>query len=188
MENRSWIITSVQAESLDKIVRQQIKEEQGRWIECTFAIPNKDEYPSDIHIAATVTVPESEIVQGDYEQTLISKNQIEEVLLNDQKMESVESSVLEEVWQIASESESNKAFKVDYTIDNGIKKSFYENTSIQNVADIEYTENNCPTQEMKEQLKVLSEKAKGVSEQLGITSYILTTRIGGNNGYYMADV
>ena len=94
-------------------MRQQIKEEQGRWIECTFAIPNKDEYPSDIHIAATVTVPESEIVQGDYEQTLISKNQIEEVLLNDQKMESVESSVLEEVWQIASESESNKAFKVD---------------------------------------------------------------------------
>lgn len=180
--------TSVQAESLDKIVRQQIKEEQGRWIECTFAIPNKDEYPSDIHIAATVTVPESEIVQGDYEQTLISKNQIEEVLLNDQKMESIESSVLEEVWQIASESESNKAFKVDYTIDNGIKKSFYENTSIQNAADIEYTENNCPTQEMKEQLKVLSEKAKGVSEQLGITSYILTTRIGGNNGYYMADV
>lgn len=80
------------------------------------------------------------------------------------------------------------AFKVDYTIDNGIKKSFYENTSIQNVADIEYTENNCPTQEMKEQLKVLSEKAKGVSEQLGITSYILTTRIGGNNGYYMADI
>lgn len=103
--------TSVQAESLDKIVRQQIKEEQGRWIECTFAIPNKDEYPSDIHIAATVTVPESEIVQGDYEQTLISKNQIEEVLLNEQKMESVESSVLEEVWQIASESESNKCIQ-----------------------------------------------------------------------------
>lgn len=39
-------------------------------------------------------------------------------------MESVESSVLEEVWQIASESESNKAFKVDYTIDNGTKSLF----------------------------------------------------------------
>ena len=65
---------SAQAESLDKITGQQLKEEQGRLVECTFEIPDKSEDSSDIHIAATVTVPEAEIVQGDYEQTLVSSN------------------------------------------------------------------------------------------------------------------
>ena len=76
---------SAQAESLDKITGQQLKEDQGRLVECTFEIPNKNEDSSDIHIAATVTVPESEIVQGDYEQTLILSEQIENVLLDGQK-------------------------------------------------------------------------------------------------------
>lgn len=180
--------SSIQAEESNTITGQQLKDEQGRMIECTFAIPDKDEYSSDIHIAASVTVPESEIVQGDYEQTLISADQIEKILLNGQTMEPVKSNASEEVWEIASDPGSDKAFKVNYMIDNGVKKSFYDNTSIQNIADIEYTENNCPTQEMKEQIEVLTEKAKNISVQLGITPYVLKTSIGENNGYYMANV
>lgn len=179
---------SAQAESLDKITGQQLKEDQGRLVECTFEIPNKNEDSSDIHIAATVTVPESEIVQGDYEQTLILSEQIENVLLDGQKMERIESQYSQEEWQIASDPGSNTAFKVHYRIDNGAKKSFYDNTTIQNIADIEYTKDNCPTQEMKEKLSDLAENVQELSEQFGIISKVLTASIGEKNGYYMAGV
>ena len=179
---------SAQAESLNKVTGQQLKEEQGRSIECTFEIPDKSEDSSDIHIAATVTVPESEIVQGDYEQTVISAEQIENVLLDGQKMKSIGSQYSQEEWEIASDPGSDKAFKIYYMIDHAINKSFYDNTTIQIVADTDYTTDNCPTQEMREQLDILSENAKNVSEQLGITSKVLGTTIGEENGYYMADV
>lgn len=180
--------TSAQAELLDKITGQQLREEQGRSIECTFEIPDKSEDSSDIHISASVSIPESEIVQGDYEQTMISAEQIENVLLNGQKMESLGGKYSEEEWEIASDPGSDNAFKIDYRIDNGAKKSFYANTTIQEITDIAYTEDNCPTEEMKEQLEGLSAKAKDVSEQLGITSKILMATIGEKSGYYMANV
>lgn len=179
---------SAQAESLNKVTGQQLKEEQGRSIECTFEIPDKSEDSSDIHIAATVTIPESEIVQGDYEQTLISAEQIENVLLDGQKMEATGGQYSQEEWEIASDPGSDKAFKIHYMIDHAINKSFYDNTTIQIVADTDYTNDNCPTQEMREQLDILSENAKNVSEQLEITSKVLGTTIGEENGYYMADV
>lgn len=179
---------SAQAESLNKVTGQQLKEEQGRSIECTFEIPNKNEDSSEIHIAATVTVPESEIVQGDYEQTLISSEQIENVLLDGQKMEPIESQYSQEEWQIASDPGSDTVFKVNYRIDNGAKKSFYDNTTIQNITDIEYTKDNCPTQEMKEKLSDLAENVQELSEQFGIISKVLTASIGEKNGYYMAGV
>lgn len=179
---------SSQIESLNNITGQQLKEEQGRVVECTFEIPNKDEYSSDVHIAASVSVPESEIVQGNYEQTTISSDLIEKVLLNGQEMELANSKDSEEVWKIPSDIGSDREFKVNYRIDNEIKKSFYDNTSIQIVTDFDYTVNNCRTQEIKEQLEILTERAMTISEQFGIVPYVLNTRIGEKNGYYMADV
>ena len=127
-------------------------------------------------------------MQGDYEQTLILSEQIENVLLDGQKMERIESQYSQEEWQIASDPGSNTAFKVHYRIDNGAKKSFYDNTTIQNIADIEYTKDNCPTQEMKEKLSDLAENVQELSEQFGIISKVLTASIGEKNGYYMAGV
>lgn len=180
--------TSAQAESFSQITGPQLQEDQGRRIACTFAIPDKNEDSSDIQIAASVSVPESEIVQGNYEQTMISADQIETILLGGQKMDFVQKQYSEEVWQIASDPGSDKAFKINYRIDNGIKKSFYDNTSIQNIADVQYTKDNAPTQEVKDQLDILSEKATDVSSQLGITSKLLKATIGEEHGYYMVNV
>ena len=179
---------SVQAESFSQITGPQLQKDQGRRIECMFAIPDKNEDSSDIQIAASVSVPESEIVQGDYEQTMISADQIETILLDGQKMDFVKKQYSEEVWQIASDPGSDKAFKINYTIDSGIKKSSYDNTSVPNIADIEYTKDQCPTLEMKDQLDILSEKATDVPSQLGITSKLLKATIGEEHGYYMANI
>ena len=174
-------------ESLDKVAGDQLKDEQDRFVECTFEIP-EDAPGDDIHIAAYVTIPEHAVEQGDYEQSVISAEQIEDILLDGQKMEKIEGGSTQEEWQIAPEPGSDKAFKANYMINRGIQKSFFSNTSVEELADIEYTKNNCPTQEMEEQLEHLTDEAQDVFLRLGMNTKILDASIGGKSGYYTANI
>lgn len=174
-------------ESLDKVSNDQLKDEQGRFVECIFEIPEYSQ-GNDIRIAAYVTIPEHAVEQGSYEQSMIPAEQIENVLLDGQKMEYVNEVMGQEKWEIASEPGSDKAFKVNYMIDKGIQKSFFSNTSVKELADVEYTKNNCPTEEMKEQLEYLTNEAQDVFAQLGMNTEIMEATIGGESGYYTADI
>ena len=83
---------------------------------------------------------------------------------------------------------SDKAFKVNYMIDRGIQKSFFNNTSVKTLTDIEYKEGNCPTQEMEEQLEYLTNEAQDIFLRLGMNQKILEASIDGGPGYYMANI
>ena len=56
----------------------------------------------DIYIVAHVTIPEHAMEQGEYEQSMISAEQIEDILLDGQKMEYIDEVMAQETWQIAS--------------------------------------------------------------------------------------
>lgn len=178
---------SAEEESINKVADDQLKNEQNRFVECTFEIP-KDAPGDDIHIAAYVTIPEHVVEQGDYEQSMISAEQIEDILLDGQKMEKIEGVSTQEEWQIASEPGSDKAFKINYMIDRGIQKSFFSDTSVRELTDFEYTKSNCPTQEMEEQLEYLTNEAQDVFMRLGMNTKILEATIGGESGYYTANI
>lgn len=180
-------ISAVEETTTTRVSRIQLQNDQNRQVECTFEIP-EDVQGEDVHIAAKVTIPEHVMEQGDYEQRIVSVEQIETVLLAGEKLKKQSSTMGQETWQIASPPESNKAFKINYTIDNSTNKSFYDNTAIKALPDIRYTELNCPTQEMKTQLEVLRTEAQNLFTKFDMNTKILTTTIGEENGYYMADI
>lgn len=85
--------------------KKTIEKEQGRLVECTFETP---ENLLNIEIQAVVTVPETAIEEGEFEYSLPSVEQIEEIFTEGEKLEWVSSDDQEEVWGIASDSASGK--------------------------------------------------------------------------------
>lgn len=163
-----------------------LQEEQGRLVNCTFEIPGEEGF--EIEIQAVVTVPETVIETGEFEQTLPSVEMIEECLTNGEKMIKSTSDDIEDKWEIEADADSGTAYKMSYFIEADAHISHFSNASVKNMADFPYTDETCPNTIMAEKMQSLTVQAENIYEKMGMQVKLWDRDIGVENDRYMAKI
>lgn len=175
---------SEQVEELSDV--NNLLEEQGRSVNCTLATP---EGLLDIEIQATITIPETTVEEGEFEQTLPSVDQIEDVFTNGEKMEQNTSEELTVTgsleWEIPLDIDG-ELYQMSYLVNQEYHMGRFRNTSIKDMADYPYTEENCPDEVMAEKMQELTQQVENIYEQFGMKVKPWMREIGKEDEQYMA--
>lgn len=163
----------------------KLLEDQGRFVECTLQTP--EELP-DIEIQATVTIPETVIEKGEFEQTLPSVEQIEELLTDGEKMVRDDTDEFLESWRIDPDAGSEAAYKMIYSLNPDAHLGHFQNSSVENTVGTLYTEETCPDEETAENMRELTERALAIYEKAGMQIELLDRDIETQNDRCMACV
>lgn len=173
---------SVQTEKMSDLNAQQ--EEQGRFVRCTFETP--EEISKDIEMQAVVSVPESVIEEGEFDQTLPTVEQIEEMFTDGQKMEPDSSDFWNEHWSMEPDENSEYAFKMTYYTTS--RMGHFQNSEAPELASYPYTDETCQDEAMANKMQELTEQAETVYESVGMRVKYSERYIGMDDGKYMVFV
>lgn len=178
------VYDSSQTENLSDI--NILQEEQGRAVNCSFETYGED--VPDVVIQATVTVPETAVIEGEFEYSLPSVEKIEEVLTGGEKMEKGPAEYSTEVWRIKSDDGGNSIDKMQYSVSPDIYHATFFNSLVKCPVNFPYTDENCPDEETARKLQELTDLTISIYEKLGMQVKLFDRSIAKEEGKYVAQV
>lgn len=175
---------SAESENVSNV--NALQEDQGRFVRFTVETP-EDVY-KNLEIQATVTVPETTVVEGEFEHSVPPVELIEEMLTGGEKMEPDQSDIWNERWRIEADEGSEYAFKMIYSINSNERMGHFQNTSVKDLANYPYTEQTCPDEEMAEKLQELTDQANAIYKKAGMQVRLGYREIGIDGNRYFANI